>query len=94
MSDLTPKPKIGPGPQHSSAMRVGRFAEGAGVRNLVLTHFSPRYQDGGPLPLPLALALALLEKARAVWRQAAVGARSGSLRAGSHWRTAAGGRIG
>lgn len=43
--------KIGPGPQHSSAMRVARFAEQAGVRNLVLTHFSPRYQDGGPLPL-------------------------------------------
>lgn len=45
--------KIGPGPQHSSAMRVAQFAAGAGVRNLVLTHFSPRYQDGGPLPLSL-----------------------------------------
>lgn len=45
--------KIGPGPQHSSAMRVARFAETAGVRNLVLTHFSPRYQEGGPLPLSL-----------------------------------------
>jgi len=45
--------KIGPGPQHSSAMRVAQFAEGAGVRNLVLTHFSPRYQYGGPLPLSL-----------------------------------------
>lgn len=45
--------KIGPGPQHSSALRVARFAAEAGVRNLVLTHFSPRYQDGGPLPLAL-----------------------------------------
>lgn len=45
--------KIGPGPQHSSAMRVARFAEQAGVRNLVLTHFSPRYQDHGALPMSL-----------------------------------------
>lgn len=45
--------KIGPGPQHSSAMRVAGFARQAGVRNLVLTHFSPRYQDGGALPLSL-----------------------------------------
>ena len=45
--------KIGPGPQHSSAMRVARFAEQAGVRNLVLTHFSPRYQDHGALPVSL-----------------------------------------
>jgi len=52
--------KIGPGPQHTSAMQVARFAEGAGVRNLVLTHFSPRYQDGGPLPLSM-----LEEEARA-----------------------------
>jgi len=42
--------RIGPGPQHSSALKVARFATQAGVRNLVLTHFSPRYQDGeGPL---------------------------------------------
>jgi len=45
--------KIGPGPQHTSAMRVARFAEEAGVRNLVLTHFSPRYQDRGALPMAL-----------------------------------------
>ncbi|WP_273028442.1 ribonuclease Z [Massilia timonae] len=45
--------RIGPGPQHSSAMRVAHFAQGAGVSNLVLTHFSPRYQEGGPLPLAL-----------------------------------------
>lgn len=45
--------KVGPGPQHSSAMRTARFARQAGVRNLVLTHFSPRYQDGGALPLSL-----------------------------------------
>lgn len=53
--------KIGPGPQHSSAMRIARFAEQAGVRNLVLTHFSPRYQDGGPQPLSLIEAEARAE---------------------------------
>ncbi|MCD2515266.1 ribonuclease Z [Massilia sp. G4R7] len=37
--------KIGPGPQHSSAAMVARFAREAGVPNLVLTHFSPRYLD-------------------------------------------------
>jgi ribonuclease Z len=37
--------KIGPGPQHSSAKRVAQFAAGARIRNLVLTHFSPRYQE-------------------------------------------------
>jgi ribonuclease Z len=45
--------KIGPGPQHSSAMRIAHFAQGAGVRNLVLTHFSPRYQENGAMPLAL-----------------------------------------
>ncbi|HEY8607802.1 MAG TPA: MBL fold metallo-hydrolase [Noviherbaspirillum sp.] len=41
--------KVGPGPQHSSAHRVARFAQDAGIANLVLTHFSPRYQaqEGG-----------------------------------------------
>ncbi len=46
--------KVGPGPQHSSAAMVARFAQEAGVPNLVLTHFSPRYQDRpghGPLSL-------------------------------------------
>ncbi len=37
--------KIGPGPQHSSAQMVARMAQEAGLPNLVLTHFSPRYQD-------------------------------------------------
>jgi ribonuclease Z len=44
--------KIGPGPQHSSALRVARMAAAAGLPNLVLTHFSPRYQGGdGPLSM-------------------------------------------
>jgi ribonuclease Z len=44
--------KVGPGPQHSSAMQVARFAAGANIPNLVLTHFSPRYQqEGGGLSM-------------------------------------------
>jgi ribonuclease Z len=37
--------KVGPGPQHSSVERITRFAAAAGVPNLVLTHFSPRYDN-------------------------------------------------
>lgn len=37
--------KVGPAPQHSSAKRVAQFAREARIRNLVLTHFSPRYRD-------------------------------------------------
>jgi ribonuclease Z len=37
--------KVGPGPQHSSAERIARFAAAEGVPNLVLTHFSPRYDN-------------------------------------------------
>jgi ribonuclease Z len=44
--------KVGAGPMHSSALRVARTAAMAGLPNLVLTHFSPRYQEGeGPLSL-------------------------------------------
>ena len=44
--------KVGPGPTHSSALRVARMAQEARLPNLVLTHFSPRYQDGdGPLSM-------------------------------------------
>jgi ribonuclease Z len=39
--------KIGPGPQHSSARMVAQFASEAQIPNLVLTHFSARYQEGG-----------------------------------------------
>jgi ribonuclease Z len=39
--------KLGVGPQHSSAMSIAQFAAKAVVPNLILTHFSPRYKDGG-----------------------------------------------
>ncbi len=37
--------KVGPGPQHSSVQRTASFAAAAGVPNLILTHFSPRYDN-------------------------------------------------
>lgn len=37
--------KVGTGPQHSYAKLVAQFANDIGLDNLVLTHFSPRYQD-------------------------------------------------
>ncbi|MBN7771339.1 ribonuclease Z [Marinobacter daepoensis] len=37
--------RVGPWPQHSSAQQVARFAHSAGLPNLVLTHFSSRYQS-------------------------------------------------
>lgn len=40
--------KVGPGPQHSSAAMVARVAQQVRVPNLILTHFSPRYQDRDP----------------------------------------------
>ena len=43
--------KVGPGPQHSSARMTAAAAQAAGVPNLVLTHFSPRYRDSGPLTI-------------------------------------------
>ncbi|MCW8195517.1 MBL fold metallo-hydrolase [Proteobacteria bacterium 005FR1] len=39
--------KLGPSRQHSHAAGVARFAERVGVPNLILTHFSPRYQQTG-----------------------------------------------
>ncbi len=36
--------RVGSWPQHSSAAQVARFAEAVGIPNLVLTHFSSRYQ--------------------------------------------------
>lgn len=39
--------RLGAGPQHSSAMTIAQFASEAAVANLILTHFSPRYKDGG-----------------------------------------------
>ncbi|MCV6587445.1 MAG: ribonuclease Z [Marinobacterium sp.] len=35
--------QVGPEPQHSSAAMVAEFASKAGLQNLILTHFSPRY---------------------------------------------------
>ena len=43
--------KVGPAPQHSSAKMTAGAAQAAGVPNLVLTHFSPRYQDSGPVTI-------------------------------------------
>ncbi|HEY0584819.1 MAG TPA: ribonuclease Z [Pseudoduganella sp.] len=37
--------KVGPGPQHSSVQRTASFAAAAEVPNLVLTHFSARYDN-------------------------------------------------
>jgi len=37
--------KVGPGPQHSSVQRTAGFAAAAKVPNLVLTHFSARYDS-------------------------------------------------
>ena len=42
--------KVGPGPQHSSARMTALAATQAGVPHLVLTHFSPRYQEGEASP--------------------------------------------
>jgi ribonuclease Z len=37
--------KVGPGPQHSSVQRTASFAATAAVPNLILTHFSARYDN-------------------------------------------------
>lgn len=37
--------KVGPGPTHSSVQRVARFATERGLPNLILTHFSARYDN-------------------------------------------------
>lgn len=37
--------RVGPWPQHSSAEQVARFAQQVQLPNLVLTHFSSRYQS-------------------------------------------------
>lgn len=38
--------KVGQGPQHSSAKLVAEFAESSAIKNLILMHFSSRFQDG------------------------------------------------
>jgi ribonuclease Z len=57
--------KVGPGPQHSSARMTALAAAGAGVPNLVLTHFSPRYQQNDKGPQTMA---DLENEAREVYR--------------------------
>lgn len=42
--------KVGPGPQHSSAKKVAVFAQKNQLKNLILTHFSARYQSGEKQP--------------------------------------------
>jgi ribonuclease Z len=37
--------KVGPGPTHSSVQRVAQFATERGLPNLILTHFSARYDN-------------------------------------------------
>lgn len=37
--------KVGPGPTHSSVQRVAQFATECGLPNLILTHFSARYDN-------------------------------------------------
>ncbi|QUM77196.1 ribonuclease Z [Moritella sp. 24] len=37
--------KVGKGPQHCSAKMTAQFAHDMNIDNLVLTHFSPRYQN-------------------------------------------------
>ncbi len=41
--------KVGKIPQHSDAKRVAKFANHISIPNLILTHFSPRYQDNGSI---------------------------------------------
>ncbi len=37
--------KVGPGPTHSSVQRVAQFATASALPNLILTHFSARYDN-------------------------------------------------
>lgn len=46
--------KVGPAPQHSSARMTALAAAQARVPNLVLTHFSPRYQQNAKGALTMA----------------------------------------
>ena len=44
-SDFDTDSEAGFDPMHSSAQLVGQFAQGTGLNNLILTHFSARYQS-------------------------------------------------
>lgn len=57
--------KVGPAPQHSTAAAVARFAQEVGLSALILTHFSPRYQQGGRRSIPLSV---LEQEAQASYR--------------------------
>ncbi|MGR8934885.1 MAG: ribonuclease Z [Gammaproteobacteria bacterium] len=37
--------KVGAGRQHCAAAKIAEFAQSAALKNLLLTHFSPRYRD-------------------------------------------------
>ncbi|ART83752.1 MBL fold metallo-hydrolase [Oceanisphaera profunda] len=39
--------KVGAEAQHSSAKMIAEFAQAVALPNLILTHFSPRYRNGG-----------------------------------------------
>lgn len=47
--------QVGLAVQHCSAERLAKFAERIKVKNLVLTHFSPRYSDNGNAKVSIKL---------------------------------------
>jgi ribonuclease Z len=57
--------RVGPAPQHSSAAQVARFAEEMQMPNLILTHFSNRYQ---PSPVAVPSIFEIEEEARQFYR--------------------------
>ena len=56
--------QVGERVQHCSAARVAKFAQAVGVKNLVLTHFSPRFSDSENAPFNIDMITA---EARALY---------------------------